>query len=969
MGRVAIAVVLALSLCMVMTVPVSAATIGDVSATPVNDMAGAITTYPVGFTTVTPYVIDSVEIEFAAGFDVSGATLGTVTGIGAGTIGVSGQVVTYSVTAPAHLAAGAVAISLSGIVNAAAATYDPGVTVRTKSGVATIDSGSVAVEIVSAPVSFLVVTQGAGTQTAGTAFSVTVTARAEAAGAGADVTGYTGAHLIDFSSTASAPKTIPAFAVITFTDGVGTSLTEFVLNVVETGKTITATDSEISVTGTSEAITVNPGAADYLTITGAPAAVTAGVAFSTDVIVTAYDASGNVATGDTQTVHWTSSDGTATAGTGLPADHALVLGTWTFLKADFILKTVGAVAGAQTITATESAGTLLSAPATVTVNPAAASTLTVASVPTSIAADGVVSSTITATAYDAFDNVDTNYTASVTFATSLGTLSGVSANFVSGVATATLTSTTTGTATVLVASGTLTDVTTTVTLTAAGIEVWVDDTGNDNNPGTETLPFETIAAGITAAGAAGTVNVLPGTYAPTSTLTIAADGLTLQSTGTALETIIDTTTTDVVAISITGDDVKVDGFSIKTDGNRMGISIEGGDAIVQDNTITLVGTEAVGIGSRIAATNTTISGNTVVNATIYLEGEGNTVSGNSGGTINISTTSSDNVITGNTLTDIVSRGIVFNPEAGTHDNNLIEGNILSRNTNYGIHVEDDGDGTIVTNLTITGNTITDNGIAGILIDSNVVWGTGNTINNNNITGNLGLGIDNDLDPAVVINAENNWWGDDSGPYHVTTNNTASGDAVSDNVDYRPWLAAPYTMPAAPATSASISLVTGWNLISLPIIPTSSAITDVLAGLITAETVDWVDTFVYENGLLVEKKWDPPAILQNTLMSAGQGYWVNMTAGDTLTISGLELPAPPNVPPTYQVYEGWNLIGVKSVNLIPVAQYLGGVVTATIEVIYSYDATNEVYELVLSGGNFVPGHGYWLAVSANGTIYP
>lgn len=222
---------------------------------------------------------------------------------------------------------------------------------------------------------------------------------------------------------------------------------------------------------------------------------------------------------------------------------------------------------------------------------------------------------------------------------------------------------------------------------------------------------------------------------------------------------------------------------------------------------------------------------------------------------------------------------------------------------------------------------------------------------------------------MVIDAENNWWGDATGPFHPGTNPAGAGNAVSDNVDYRPWLDAPYPMPTEPVTTYPISLAAGWNLISLPLIPTSSAITDVLADLITAETVDWVDTFVYENGLLVEKKWDPPAILQNTEMSDGQGYWINMTADDTLTISGLELPAPPEVPPTYQVYEGWNMIGVKSVDLIPVAQYLGAVVTATLEVIYSYDATNGVYELVISGGNFVPGHGYWLAVSADGTIYP
>ena len=41
---------------------------------------------------------------------------------------------------------------------------------------------------------------------------------------------------------------------------------------------------------------------------------------------------------------------------------------------------------------------------------------------------------------------------------------------------------------------------------------------------------------------------------------------------------------------------------------------------------------------------------------------------------------------------------------------------------------------------------------------------------------------------VVLNAVNNWWGHASGPYHPTENPDGTGNAVSDNVDFRPWLA-------------------------------------------------------------------------------------------------------------------------------------------------------------------------------------
>ena len=59
-----------------------------------------------------------------------------------------------------------------------------------------------------------------------------------------------------------------------------------------------------------------------------------------------------------------------------------------------------------------------------------------------------------------------------------------------------------------------------------------------------------------------------------------------------------------------------------------------------------------------------------------------------------------------------------------------------------------------------------------------------TIENVRIINNDGNGIENDQ-PLIVI-AENNWWGDSSGPNHLG-NPGGNGDSVSDNVDYDPWL--------------------------------------------------------------------------------------------------------------------------------------------------------------------------------------
>ncbi|GAI40754.1 unnamed protein product, partial [marine sediment metagenome] len=196
------------------------------------------------------------------------------------------------------------------------------------------------------PASFLVEPAAV---TAGTAFAVTVTAQNVLE---ATDTGYTDGHFIDFSSAGTGQ--IPAFEYLNFVSGTKTSPANFILTVAgEADVDITA--SEGSLTGTSDEITIAPGALDSFTMTGVPASVVSGVAFTGDITVTAYDACDNIVTDYTGTVDWTSTD-TATAGSGLPAQYTFDTGegeedngVHAFLASDFILET----AGDQTITVTE----------------------------------------------------------------------------------------------------------------------------------------------------------------------------------------------------------------------------------------------------------------------------------------------------------------------------------------------------------------------------------------------------------------------------------------------------------------------------------------------------------------------------------------------------------------------------------------------------------------------------------------
>ncbi|HEY44803.1 MAG TPA: hypothetical protein G4O11_12545 [Anaerolineae bacterium] len=65
-----------------------------------------------------------------------------------------------------------------------------------------------------------------------------------------------------------------------------------------------------------------------------------------------------------------------------------------------------------------------------------------------------------------------------------------------------------------------------------------------------------------------------------------------------------------------------------------------------------------------------------------------------------------------------------------------------------------------------------------------------TIINNEFAGNNAYGLY--YWGSGTLMAENNWWGDSSGPYHPTTNPDGAGDRVSDNVDYDPWIGSSFT---------------------------------------------------------------------------------------------------------------------------------------------------------------------------------
>jgi hypothetical protein len=173
-------------------------------------------------------------------------------------------------------------------------------------------AGSASFTVNPAAASTLVVSGFPSPTTAGASHAFTVTAEDPY---GNVATGYVGTlHFTSSDARAVLPANYTFTAADagshTFTATLKTAGTQF----------ITATDTvNAGITGTDSGITVQPAAASKFVLTG-PSGVSAGVPFS--LTLTVEDAYGNVVTGYTGSVHFSSTDSTAL----LPANYAFTAG-------------------------------------------------------------------------------------------------------------------------------------------------------------------------------------------------------------------------------------------------------------------------------------------------------------------------------------------------------------------------------------------------------------------------------------------------------------------------------------------------------------------------------------------------------------------------------------------------------------------------------------------------------------------
>lgn len=133
------------------------------------------------------------------------------------------------------------------------------------------------------------------------------------------------------------------------------------------------------------------------------------------------------------------------------------------------------------------------------------------------------------------------------------------------------------------------------------------------------------------------------------------------------------------------------------------------------------------------------------------------------------------------------------------------------------------------------------------------------------------------------------------------------------------------------TSYEIPLAKDWNYMSLPIIPDS---TDIEAVLFDIEG-QYNQVWSYQNGVwtvfipgAADSLYTAMGITKLTTMEPGLGYIIRMIYPDIVRGQGYEMgTSAVDLPPTYDLNAGWNLIGFKTMDFDKVAGEAGAITQA------------------------------------------
>jgi len=230
-----------------------------------------------------------------------------------------------------------------------------------------------------------------------------------------------------------------------------------------------------------------------------------------------------------------------------------------------------------------------------------------------------------------------------------------------------------------------------------------------------------------------------------------------------------------------------------------------------------------------------------------------------------------------------------------------------------------------------------------------------------------IGATTDTIWSGTVDATKNYWGDISGPEHEATNPGGTGNAVSDNVEYIPWLTRDFQTVLDDNIAyfgfPMVQLNTGWNTFSTPVALDSAC-------------DEWDEYVALGDGLNIHGT--SPAYAYDPTVPGGwvpligedddyrlkpcDAIYVRMAEPDIAAI----LYSPEPTVPTKDVYQGWNLVGLASLDPMFANNALTSLYMVTSDltgysVVISPPLAQSPWTLVRGGSPQImqPTRGYWV----------
>lgn len=187
---------------------------------------------------------------------------------------------------------------------------------------------------------------------------------------------------------------------------------------------------------------------------------------------------------------------------------------------------------------------------------------------------------------------------------------------------------------------------------------------------------------------------------------------------------------------------------------------------------------------------------------------------------------------------------------------------------------------------------------------------------------------------------------------------------------------------------SVPLYSGWNLISVPLVPNYADIEIVLSDILD----DILGVWHYDAAAATWLAYAPGAPSDLATMEDGKAYWVIMKAGASLLVEGSRYPPCGGPPVKYCYVKGWNMIGALSLEDIWASEYLFDTMLAwpnqntyAVSRVFGFNASVQLYYdtgwapgqrddntwMGISPGDveLEPGRGYFLSFLAYACIIP